>query len=77
RTVAENSSVLLKNTVIGVSARNGEANDAGLANSAVSPVLPLAAGTRVALFDDMATTPRFQASGSSKVNATPEENTLD
>lgn len=77
RKVAENSSVLLKNTVIGAPARNGEANDAGIANSAVSPVLPFAAGTRVAVIGDMAKTPRFQGSGSSKVNATREENILD
>ena len=77
RKVAENSSVLLKNTVIGAPARNGEANDAGIANSAVSPVLPFAAGTRVAVIGDMAKIPRFQGSGSSKVNATREENILD
>ena len=40
-------------------------------------VLPLAAGTRVAVIGDMAKTPRFQGSGSSKVNATREENILD
>ena len=39
--------------------------------------LPLAAGTRVAVIGDMAKTPRFQGSGSSKVNATREENILD
>ncbi|WP_333720734.1 beta-glucosidase GluB [Bifidobacterium longum] len=39
--------------------------------------LPLAAGTRVAVIGDMAETPRFQGSGSSKVNATREENILD
>lgn len=39
--------------------------------------LPLAAGTRVAVIGDMAKTPRFQGSGSSKVNATREENNLD
>ena len=39
--------------------------------------LPLAAGTRVAVIGDMAKTPRFQGSGSSKVNATREEKILD
>lgn len=39
--------------------------------------LPLKAGTRVAVVGDMAKTPRFQGSGSSKVNATREENLLD
>ena len=39
--------------------------------------LPLAAGTRVAVIGDMAKTPRLQGSGSSKVNATREENILD
>lgn len=56
RTVAEHSSVLLKNQ---------------------QSVLPLAAGTRVAVVGDMAQTARFQGSGSSKVNATREENLLD
>lgn len=40
-------------------------------------MLPLAAGTCLAVIGDMATTPRFQGSGSSKVNATREENILD
>ena len=39
--------------------------------------LPLKPGTRVAIVGDMAKTPRFQGSGSSKVNATREENLLD
>ncbi|TPF92856.1 glycoside hydrolase family 3 C-terminal domain-containing protein [Bifidobacterium sp. UTBIF-78] len=39
--------------------------------------LPLQHGTRVAVVGDMAATPRFQGSGSSKVNATREENILD
>lgn len=39
-------------------------------------LLPLAAGTRVALVGDMAKTPRFQGSGSSKVNATRQESLL-
>ncbi|OZG64614.1 glycoside hydrolase family 3 C-terminal domain-containing protein [Bifidobacterium eulemuris] len=39
--------------------------------------LPLKPGTRVAVVGDMAKTPRFQGSGSSKVNATREENILD
>ena len=42
-----------------------------------SATLPLQSGTRVAVIGDMATTPRFQGSGSSKVNATREENILD
>ncbi|PLS23885.1 glycoside hydrolase family 3 C-terminal domain-containing protein [Bifidobacterium imperatoris] len=39
--------------------------------------LPLKSGMRVAVVGDMAKTPRFQGSGSSKVNATREENILD
>lgn len=39
--------------------------------------LPLAAGTRIAVVGDMAQKARFQGSGSSKVNATHEENLLD
>lgn len=42
-----------------------------------SATLPLQSGTCVAVIGDMATTPRFQGSGSSKVNATREENILD
>ena len=56
RHVAENSSVLLKNS-------NG--------------TLPFAAGVNVAVVGDMAKVARFQGSGSSKVNATREENLLD
>jgi beta-glucosidase len=40
-------------------------------------VLPLQQGAKVAVIGDMAKTPRFQGSGSSKVNATHEENILD
>ncbi len=40
-------------------------------------VLPLQPGARLAVVGDMACTPRFQGSGSSKVNATREENLLD
>ncbi|WEV59086.1 glycoside hydrolase family 3 C-terminal domain-containing protein [Bifidobacterium sp. ESL0728] len=40
-------------------------------------VLPLKPGTRVAVIGDMAKTARYQGSGSSKVNATQEENLLD
>ena len=39
--------------------------------------LPFKAGTRVAVVDDMAATARYQGSGSSKVNATREENILE
>ena len=39
--------------------------------------LPFKAGTRVAVIGDMAATARYQGSGSSKVNATKEENILD
>lgn len=39
--------------------------------------LPLAAGARLAVVGDMAKRPRVQGSGSSKVNATHEENLLD
>ncbi|WEV46815.1 glycoside hydrolase family 3 C-terminal domain-containing protein [Bifidobacterium sp. ESL0690] len=62
RHVAENTSVLLKN---------------GSADGKIAPVLPLKSGTRVAVVGDMAETARYQGSGSSKVNATNEENLLD
>ena len=39
--------------------------------------LPFKAGTRVAVVGDMAATARYQGSGSSKVNATREENILE
>ncbi|KAB7786441.1 beta-glucosidase GluB [Bifidobacterium cebidarum] len=39
--------------------------------------LPLKPGMHVAVVGDMAKTPRFQGSGSSKVNATREENIVD
>ncbi|MCF2707024.1 glycoside hydrolase family 3 C-terminal domain-containing protein [Arcanobacterium haemolyticum] len=39
--------------------------------------LPLAPSTRVAVIGDLAQTPRFQGSGSSKVNATRPESILD
>lgn len=42
-----------------------------------SATLPLQSGTRVAVIGDMSKTPRFQGSGSPKVNATREENILD
>ncbi|NEG89431.1 beta-glucosidase GluB [Bifidobacterium aerophilum] len=61
RRVAEGSAVLLK-------------NGAPTANAAALPLKP---GARVAVVGDMAKTPRFQGSGSSKVNATREENILD
>ncbi|WEV69351.1 glycoside hydrolase family 3 C-terminal domain-containing protein [Bifidobacterium sp. ESL0775] len=62
RRVAEGTSVLLKN---------------GSADGKIAPVLPLKPGTRVAVVGDMAKTARYQGSGSSKVNATNEENLLD
>ncbi|QPK80569.1 glycoside hydrolase family 3 protein [Schaalia sp. ZJ405] len=40
-------------------------------------ILPLAAGTTVAFIGDMAKTPRYQGSGSSQVNPTRLETTLD
>ena len=42
-----------------------------------SATLPFKAGTRVAVVGDMAATARYQGSGSSKVNATKEENILE
>ncbi|MBW3091097.1 beta-glucosidase GluB [Bifidobacterium miconisargentati] len=68
RKVAEGSAVLLK---------NGAAAAAAASDTAAAPILPLKPGTRVAVVGDMARTPRFQGSGSSKVNATREENILD
>ena len=47
------------------------------AATAAGAALPLRAGMRVAVVGDMAKTPRFQGSGSSKVNATREENIVD
>ncbi|KAA8824419.1 glycosyl hydrolase [Bifidobacterium reuteri] len=70
RRVAEGSAVLLKNAGAGIAAADATA-------AATAPVLPLKPGTRVAVVGDMAKTPRFQGSGSSKVNATREENILD
>lgn len=61
RQVAEASDVLLK-------------NDGRVAGGSV---LPLKRGTRVAIIGDMAKIPRFQGSGSSKVNATRSESLLD
>lgn len=72
RHVAEGSIVLLKNSA---PTADGVAVAAGA--TAAAPVLPLASGTRVAVIGDMAKTPRFQGSGSSKVNATRNENILD
>ena len=63
--VAEGSFVLLKNGKVSVD------------GSTAIPVLPLATGTRAAVIGDMAATTRYQGSGSSKVNATHEENLLD
>ncbi|QHO91156.1 glycosyl hydrolase [Actinomyces sp. 432] len=40
-------------------------------------VLPLALGTRVAVIGDMAKTPRYQGSGSSQINPTRLESTLE
>jgi beta-glucosidase len=41
-----------------------------------SPLLPLAAGTRVALIGDFAQTPRYQGAGSSAVNSTKVDSLL-
>ncbi|MBM6979943.1 MAG: glycoside hydrolase family 3 C-terminal domain-containing protein [Actinomyces succiniciruminis] len=40
-------------------------------------ILPLAPGTRVAVIGDMASTPRYQGSGSSQINPTRMETTLE
>src|SRR5919112_371477 len=40
-------------------------------------ILPLAAGSRIALIGEFARTPRFQGAGSSQVNPTKVENALD
>ncbi|KAA8818913.1 glycosyl hydrolase [Bifidobacterium rousetti] len=74
RRVAEGSMVLLRNTTAPAAETAGTAGTAGTTGA---PVLPLKPGTRVAVIGDMAKTPRFQGSGSSKVNATREENILD
>lgn len=70
---------LLKDSVIAdhhqVARRVAENASALLKNE--GGVLPLKPGARVAVVGDMAKTPRFQGSGSSKVNATREENILD
>ena len=80
RRVAEESAVLLKNdAVMGVSGTGmagvNASESAGADGSASA--LPLAEGTRIAVIGDMARTPRYQGSGSSKVNAVREENLLD
>ncbi|NEG55643.1 glycoside hydrolase family 3 C-terminal domain-containing protein [Bifidobacterium platyrrhinorum] len=62
RRVAEGSMVLLKNAFAGTGGTHA---------------LPFKPDARVAVVGDMAKTPRFQGSGSSKVNATREENILD
>ncbi|MBT1172590.1 glycoside hydrolase family 3 C-terminal domain-containing protein [Bifidobacterium sp. MA2] len=87
RRVAEGSMVLLKNeatesaTLASVAAAlaGGDARPSvfGAPHGVSAPILPLGVGTRVAVIGDMAKTPRFQGSGSSKVNATREENILD
>ena len=74
RRVAEGSMVLLKNMPISAASA---AETAETAETADAPVLPLKPGARVAVIGDMAQTPRFQGSGSSKVNATREESILD
>lgn len=76
RRVAQCSSVLLKNDDLPAADGGATSESASRAESAAA-VLPLKAGTRVAVIGDMAKTPRFQGTGSSKVNATGEENILD
>lgn len=78
RRVAEESAVLLKNDkVMGVSGAGMAGANASESAGAGVPALPLAAGARIAVIGDMARTPRYQGSGSSKVNAVREENLLD
>ena len=60
REIAAQSIVMLK---------NGEAEARGSVASG-APLLPLAAGTRVALLGDFVVTPRYQGAGSSLVNCT-------
>ena len=60
REIAAQSIVMLK---------NGEAEARGSVAGG-APLLPLAAGTRVALLGDFAVTPRYQGAGSSLVNCT-------
>ncbi len=55
RDIAAESIVLLKNEAL---------------PDGTTPILPLAAGTRVALVGDFAETPRYQGAGSSLVNPT-------
>ncbi|WP_416174475.1 MAG: Beta-glucosidase [Bifidobacterium crudilactis] len=59
--------------------RVAESSQVLLKNGVVSgrAVLPLAPQSRVALIGDMAKAPRFQGTGSSKVNSTREENLLN
>ncbi len=47
------------------------------AGEGASPLLPLAAGTKVALIGDFAKTPRYQGAGSSAVNSTKVDSLLD
>lgn len=60
----------------GVRRQLGEGDHLGLGAPKPATCFPTA-GTRVAVIGDMARTPRFQGSGSSKVNATREENIFD
>ncbi|MCH9275356.1 glycoside hydrolase family 3 C-terminal domain-containing protein [Bifidobacterium amazonense] len=83
RRVAEESAVLLKNAAVGAGVDAPDASDASGTSGtsetkpSATSALPFTPGTRVAVIGDMAKTPRFQGSGSSKVNATRDENILD
>ena len=66
RKAAAEGIVLMKNDAV-----------ANKASGVFGPLLPLAAGTRVALVGDFAKTPRYQGAGSSLVNCTKLDTLLD
>lgn len=61
----------------GIDSSRGRAGVAAGLPASGTPALPLAPGARIAVIGDMARIPRYQGSGSSKVNATREENLLE
>ncbi|KFI44998.1 beta-glucosidase [Bifidobacterium bohemicum] len=79
RRVAEGSIVLLKNTAVrttDAATPGADSTEGQKEGNVAAPILPLRPGMRVAVVGDLAKTPRYQGSGSSKINATREENIL-
>lgn len=61
----------------GIDSSRGQVDIDAARPASGTPALPLAPGARIAVIGDMARNPRYQGSGSSKVNATREENLLE